>query len=164
LVSDLERQTTRLSADLRHLSHELHPSALEHLGLLEALRERCDDFSQESGVPVQLDVSDGWRDVSGVFALCLYRVVQEALRNVATHAHARNVTVSLDRLDGHLTMQVTDDGRGFDPTATPRRTGLGLVSLAERVRMLGGELAVTAAPDAGTRLAVSLPIGEAHAS
>jgi signal transduction histidine kinase len=163
-ASDLEHQTTRLSADLRHLSHELHPSALEHLGLLEALRERCDDFSQESGVPVRLDVSETWRDVSDAFALCLYRVVQEALRNVATHARARSVTVALDHLDGHITMQVTDDGCGFNPTAMTRRSGLGLVSLAERVRMLGGELAVTAAPDAGTRLAVSLPTGESHAS
>jgi signal transduction histidine kinase len=163
-VSDLEHQATQLSSDLRHISHELHPSALEHLGLLEALRERCDEFSQESGVPVRLDVSEAWRDVSDAFALCLYRVVQEALRNVATHARARNVTIALDRLDGHLTMRVTDDGCGFDPTATSRRSGLGLVSLAERVRMLGGELTVTAASDAGTRLAVSLPAGESHAS
>jgi len=163
-VSELEHQATKLSADLRHLSHELHPSALEHLGLLEALRERCDDFSQESGIPVRLNISDAWRDVSDAFALCLYRVVQEALRNVATHARAQNVTVSLDRCNGHLTMEVTDDGRGFDPAATTRRSGLGLVSLAERVRMMGGELAVAAAPDAGTRLAVSLPTGEPHAS
>jgi two-component system sensor histidine kinase UhpB len=153
----------QLSADLRHLSHELHPGALEHLGLLEALRERCDDFSHESGVPVQLAVSEAWRDVSDAHALCLYRVAQEALRNVATHARARNVTVLLDRLDGHLMMQVTDDGCGFDPTAPSRRPGLGLVSLSERVRMLGGQLVVTAAPDAGTCIAVKLPIGESHA-
>jgi signal transduction histidine kinase len=163
-LSTLEQQTTQLSADLRHLSHELHPSALEHLGLLEALRDRCDDFHQQSGVAVRLDVSDAWRDVSDAFALCLYRVAQEALRNVATHARAHSVTLSLDRLDGHLMMQVTDDGCGFDPEATRRRSGLGLVSLAERVRMLGGELAVTARPGGGTRLAVSLPAGESHAS
>jgi len=163
-LSALEQQTSQLSADLRHLSHELHPSALEHLGLLEALRERCDDFSQQNDVAVRLDVSETWREVSDAFALCLYRVAQEALRNVATHARAHNVTVSLDRCDGRLTMQVSDDGRGFDPEATTRRSGLGLVSLAERVRMLGGELAVTAVPGAGTRLAVSLPVGEAHAS
>jgi signal transduction histidine kinase len=162
-LSDLEHQSMQLSADLRHLSHELHPGALEHLGLLEALRERCDDFSHESGVPVQLAVSEAWRDVSDAHALCLYRVAQEALRNVATHARARNVTVLLDRLDGHLMMQVTDDGCGFDPTAPSRRPGLGLVSLSERVRMLGGQLVVTAAPDAGTCIAVKLPIGESHA-
>jgi len=163
-LSVLERQTTQLSGDLRHLSHELHPSALEHLGLLDALRERCDDFTQQNDVAVRLDVSEAWRDVSDALALCLYRVAQEALRNVATHAGARHVTVALDRVDGRLTMKVSDDGRGFDPEATTRRSGLGLVSLAERVRMLGGELAVTAAPGAGTRLAVSLPVGEAHAS
>jgi signal transduction histidine kinase len=163
-LSTLEQQTMQLSADLRHLSHELHPGELEHLGLLEALRERCDAFSEESGVPVRFDVSEEWREAPAALALCLYRVAQEALRNVATHARARNVTVSLDQCDGHLKMQVTDDGCGFDPTATTRRSGLGLVSLAERVRMLGGELAVSDAPDAGTRLAVSLPIPESHAS
>jgi two-component system sensor histidine kinase UhpB len=150
---------------LRHLSHELHPSALEHLGLLEALRERCDDFTQDSGVAVRLDVSDTWPDVPDAVALCFYRVAQEALRNIATHAGARQVTVTLDRVDGHLTMQVADDGCGFDPkNATARRTGLGLVSLAERVRMLGGELAITAGAGSGTRLAVTLPAGESHAS
>jgi len=164
-LSALEQQTTRLSADLRHLSHELHPSALEHLGLLEALRERCDDFTQDSGVAVRLDVSDTWPEVSDAFALCLYRVAQEALRNAARHAGARQVTVALDRLDGHLTMEVSDDGCGFDPAnATARRKGLGLISLAERVRMLGGELAITAGPGNGTHLAVTLPAGESHAS
>jgi signal transduction histidine kinase len=163
-LSDLERQTTQLSADLRHLSHELHPGALEHLGLLEALRERCEDFSRTTGVAVRFDVADTWRGVSEAFALCLYRVAQEALRNIATHAHARNVAVTLEQDDGHLLMQVSDDGCGFDPASRSRRLGLGLVSLGERVRMLGGELAVTAAVDAGTRIAVRLPTGESHAS
>ena len=163
-LSDLEQQSTQLSADLRHLSHELHPGALEHLGLLEALRERCDDFSQESGVSVRLDVSEAWRDVSDALALCLYRVAQEALRNVATHAKAQNVTVSLGQVDGHVMMHVADDGCGFDPTAKSGRLGLGLVSLNERVHMLGGVLDVTAARGAGTRIAVRLPKGESHAA
>jgi two-component system sensor histidine kinase DegS len=91
-------------------------------------------------------------------------VAQEALRNVATHAQARNVCLSLDQQDGYLMMRVSDDGCGFDPAAPPRRSGLGLVSLNERVRMLGGELSVTAAPNAGTRIAVRLPTGESDAS
>jgi signal transduction histidine kinase len=162
-LSDLEQQSTQLSADLRHLSHELHPGALEHLGLLEALRERCDDFKQESGITVQLDVADAWRDVSDALALCLYRVAQEALRNVATHAKAQNVTISLGQLNGHVMMHVADDGCGFDPTAKSRRLGLGLVSLNERVHVLGGTLDVTTARGAGTRVAVTLPTGESHA-
>jgi signal transduction histidine kinase/ABC-type uncharacterized transport system substrate-binding protein len=162
-LSDLEQHSTQLSADLRHLSHELHPGALEHLGLLEALRERCDDFKQESGITVQLDVADAWRDVSDALALCLYRVAQEALRNVATHAKAQNVTISLGQLNGHVMMHVADDGCGFDPTAKSRRLGLGLVSLNERVHVLGGTLDVTTARGAGTRVAVTLPTGESHA-
>jgi signal transduction histidine kinase len=162
-LSDLEQQSTQLSADLRHLSHELHPGALEHLGLLEALRERCDDFRQESGLSVQLDVAEAWRDVSDAVALCLYRVTQEALRNVATHAKAQNVTISLDQLNGHVVMHVTDDGCGFDPAAKSRRLGLGLVSLNERVHMLGGTLDITTARGAGTRIAVRLPAGGSHA-
>jgi signal transduction histidine kinase len=148
---------------LRHLSHELHPGALEHLGLLEALRERCDDFSQESGVSVRLDVSDAWRDVSDTLALCLYRIAQEALRNVATHAKAQHVTISLEQLNGHVMMHVADDGCGFDQTVKAERPGLGLVSLNERVHMLGGALDVTAARGAGTRIAVTLPTGESYA-
>jgi two-component system sensor histidine kinase UhpB len=163
-LATLEQQTAQLAADLRHLSHELHPGALEHLGLLEALRERWDDFSQESGVPVRFAISHGWREVPGAMALCLYRVVQEALHNIATHARARNVTISLEQLDGHRTMSITDDGCGFATAASSHRSGLGLVSLSERVHMLGGDFVVTAAPHAGTRLAVSLPTGEAHAS
>ena len=161
-LSDLQQRATRLATDLRHLSHHLHPSALEFLGLVQALRERCHEFSEESGVGVRFDVSDTWRDVSGAVGLCLYRVAQEALRNVAAHAQARQVTVSLDRRSGHLLLEVTDDGRGFDPTVTSRRSGLGLVSLRERVRMLGGVLEVTAAPDSGTRIVVTLPSGETH--
>ena len=95
-------------------------------------------------------------------ALCLYRVAQEALRNVAAHAKAQHVTVSLDQRNGRLLLEVTDDGRGFDPTVTSRRLGLGLVSLRERVRMLGGVLDVTTAPDSGTRIVVSLPSEETH--
>lgn len=163
LLSDLEQQSIQLSADLRHLSHELHPGALEHLGLLEALRERCEDFSKESGVSVRLDVSDAWRDVSATLALCLYRIAQEALRNVATHAKAQNVTISLEQLNGHVTMHVADDGCGFDPSAKARRVGLGLVSLNERVHMLGGALDVTAVRGAGTRIGVTLPLGESYA-
>ena len=162
-LSELEQQSTQLSADLRHLSHELHPGALEHLGLLEALRERCDDFSEETGVSARLDVAEAWRDVSNPLALCLYRVAQEALRNVATHAKAQHVTIALARLDGHVMMHITDDGCGFEPTAKSRGAGLGLVSLNERVHMLGGVLDVTASRGAGTRIAVRIATGESHA-
>jgi signal transduction histidine kinase len=162
-VTRLQDQASRLADDLRDLSHDLHPTSLEHLGLLEALRARCDEFSSESGVAARFTVCEQWREVPDAVALCLYRVAQEALRNVATHAHACHVTVSLDRQRDHLVMRVSDDGRGLESTPT-RRPGLGLVSLAERVRMLGGGLEIGAAPGGGTALTVSIPDGARHAA
>lgn len=161
---DLQQQAARLSSDLRHLSHDLHPGALEHLGLLQALRARCHEFTAEAAVPVRFEVSDTWRIVPDAVALCLYRVAQEALRNVALHARARNVVVSLDRQGRDLVMRVIDDGGGFDARPGSRRSGLGLVSLGERVRMLGGALEIASVPHAGTRLTVTLPLREPHAT
>ena len=162
-VSALPQQTTRLSTDLRHLSHDLHPGALEHLGLLEALRGRWEEIRAETGVEVRLDVSEDWTEVPDVVGLCLYRVAQEALRNVTQHAQARSARVSLAREEGRVVMYVSDDGRGFEQTAA-RPSGLGLVSLGERVRMLGGALEVSTQQAAGTTLAVRLPVGERHAT
>lgn len=162
-LAALQRQAATLSADLRDLSHDLHPGALEHLGLLAALRAHCDDFSAENGVQTQLCIAAGWRDVPQPTQLCLYRVAQEALRNVAQHAQARQVQVTLDRQERHVVMQVADDGRGFECQSNAGRSGLGLVSLRERVRMLGGRLDIRAAPSVGTTLIVTLPDGDSHA-
>ena len=122
-LSDVEQQAMHLAAEVRHLSHELHPATLRHLGLLEALRERCDEFQQETGVPVRLAVSGNWGAVPEATALCLYRVAQEALRNIAAHANAGIATISLDQRDGALIMVVTDDGGGFDPADPSRAAG-----------------------------------------
>jgi signal transduction histidine kinase len=162
-ITRLQDQASQLADDLRDLSHDLHPTSLEHLGLLEALRARCDEFSAESGIAARLAVSDEWREVPDPVALCLYRVVQEGLRNVASHARAHHVTVSLDLERDQLVMRISDDGRGFESAPT-RRAGLGLVSLAERVRMLGGALDISPVHGGGTTLTVTIPHGERHAA
>jgi signal transduction histidine kinase len=162
-IAQLQQQTVELSTNLRQLSHDLHPAGLEHLGLLEALRSRCDDLQEASGVRARLEVPDEWVDVPDAVALCFYRVAQEALRNVAQHAAAHAVTVRLGRQNGRVFLSIADDGRGLANPATGRHPGLGLRSLTERVRMLGGTLDVQSPPGAGTTLAVSLPVGDAHA-
>jgi two-component system sensor histidine kinase UhpB len=96
--------------------------------------------------------------VEGAVALCLYRVAQEALRNVTRHARARSARLSLERRDALVVMRVADDGCGFDGAAA-RSSGLGLVSLAERVRLLGGTLEVETAKASGTTVTVSLAAG-----
>lgn len=161
-LTSLQQEASSLSMELRDLSHELHPGVLEHVGLLEALRSRCDEFSRESGVASRLDVSDDWRDVPDTIALCLYRVAQEALRNVARHANARHVVVSLDLQDGVVSMRVVDDGVGF--AAKEKNRGLGLLSLNERVSLLDGTLDISSTPAAGTTLAVTLPLDVSHAA
>jgi two-component system sensor histidine kinase UhpB len=110
-LASLQRDTVTLSKDLRLLSHELHPAVLEHLGLVDALRTRCEEVSAASGVTVALDVARELGPVPDDVALCLYRVVQEALRNVVNHAQARTARVALTRQNGRLAMRITDDGR-----------------------------------------------------
>jgi signal transduction histidine kinase len=163
-LSTLQRDAGVLTKDLRNLSHDLHPGSLEHLGLIEALRIRLNELHKETHLDVHLEVADTWTEVPDNVALCLYRVAQEALRNVGRHAAATQVVIDLDRGPGHVVMRVTDNGKGVAARATASPPGLGLVSMAERVRMLGGTLDVRTPPQGGTVLAVSLPVGEQHAT
>jgi signal transduction histidine kinase len=158
-LSALQRDIMRLSRDLRDLSHTLHPGALEHVGLVEALKTRCEELSLVSAVKARVKV-DTWSEVPYDVAVCLYRVAQEALHNVATHAHASCAEICVARQDGRVVMRVTDNGRGFDPTAATVNRGLGLLSMGERVRMLGGTLSVQTIHNAGTAIVTTLPIGE----
>ena len=107
--------------------HELHPALLEHLGLVDALGRRCEEVSAESGVTVTLDVTSELGPVPDEVALCLYRVAQEALRNVVNHAQARSARVELSRQNGRVAMRITDDGRGFEPGMAASHRGLGLI-------------------------------------
>jgi len=163
-LAGLQRETVTLGNDLRLLSHELHPALLEHLGLVDALRRRCEEVSAESGVTVALDVTSELGPVPDEVALCLYRVAQEALRNVVTHAQARSARVELSRQNGRVAMRISDDGRGFEPGTAAGRRGLGLISLDERVRMLAGTLGIESAPRIGTIVSVTVPCGDPDAT
>jgi len=163
-LASLQRETVALSKDLRLLSHELHPSLLQQLGLVEALRARCDELRAESGLSVSLDVESELGVVSDELSLCLYRVAQEALRNVVTHAQAQAVHVSLAPQDGGLSLRVSDDGRGFSRGDGSMNPGLGLVSLEERVRMLDGTFAVDSSERSGTTVSVTIPRDDTDAT
>jgi signal transduction histidine kinase len=158
-LSRLQAQLMSVTEDIRQVSHDLHPGELEHVGLAAALEERCAAVTSESGVTVRVEVAREWpRELPQEIALCLYRVAQEALRNIAKHAHAREARVSLAREPQQLIMRISDDGRGFDPDETMPR-GLGLVSMGERVRMLGGSLQLDTLPGGGTVVSAILPLG-----
>jgi signal transduction histidine kinase/ABC-type uncharacterized transport system substrate-binding protein len=167
--SDLREEIARLQARaadaseaIRHLSHELHPGVLEHVGLVSALRGYCRGFEREHGLRVTFRTEGELGIVPGNVALCLYRVVQEGLGNVAKHAGAREAWVTVARTGPDVVLTIVDDGSGFDPTEARSHRGLGLLSLDERARLVGGRLSVEAQPLRGTELRITVTLSEAE--
>jgi PAS domain S-box-containing protein len=155
-IGRLERQARDVSERMRWLSHELHPAILQQLGLAAAVRSFCDELSRGSGLEVRLELDEGIGPLPPATELCLYRVVQEGLRNALRHSGASHAVVRIARPPEALELSVADEGVGFDLQHVPK--GLGLVSLEERVRLCGGTLHVDARPGAGTRVRVRVPL------
>ena len=155
-IQELWQQTSGLSQDVHRLSHELHPATLEQLGLVAAARALCAEFSKKQGVEVYFTEHDVPPQLPNHVSLCLYRILQESLQNIAKHSEAGVVKVELERgLDGvHLTVE--DDGIGFDP-ANQSRGGLGLLSMRERLHLVCGSIRIDSAPSQGTRVKVLVP-------
>lgn len=153
----LVRGLRELSEDVRRLSHRLHPASLERLGLAAALAAHAAELEEGQGLRVRLTVHDGGDPLPPAAALCLYRVAQEALHNAARHSGAAGAEVTLTRDGGQAHLVVVDSGSGFDPAAA-RGAGVGLVSMEERARLLGGRLEVASAPGSGTRIELTLPL------
>ena len=160
-LSAMQRDAGALANEIRNLSHDLHPSTLRHAGLVTAMRGFCDEFGSMHALSIGFSAPAHLGPIAGDAALCLYRVTQEALRNVVKHAGARDVTVALSRAGGELHLSIADDGSGFEGFeaggVSGSGHGLGLVSIDERVRLLGGQLSVDTRPGSGTRLSVSIP-------
>lgn len=153
----LHTQISQVASSVRQLSHELHPAILDHAGIAVALRSYCRDYSLLSGVNVSFHASGTFDDVSPAAALCLYRVVQEALQNVAKHAKTNAADVHLVRAIGNLRLTVSDHGVGCDLDRARASDGLGLVSMKERVGLVKGTLTVESKPGAGTTLWANVP-------
>jgi signal transduction histidine kinase len=153
-IDDLRLEAQRILSELRELSQGIHPSVLTDGGILEAVEDRCARLPLE----VTLETSEGLRarrfgdNIEGA----AYFFVTESLANVLKHADATHATISLAYADGRLRLGVADDGRGFDPDA-----GLdgGLAGLRDRIRALGGSVAISSRPGQGTRVTASLPVG-----
>jgi signal transduction histidine kinase len=152
----------RLSEDVHALSYRLHPSILEDLGLADALRSECERFSQVCAVQVEMTLQDIPEKLPNEVALCLFRIAQEALRNIARHAGAERVELRLRRLDGGLQLAVSDDGVGFDATRIGTRSSLGHASMRQRAFFLGGSLEINSGPGHGSLVIAWVPFkGEA---
>lgn len=147
-----------MSSDVHALSRRLHPSLLDHLGLAEALRAEVERFSEAESIAVDLQLEELADKPSPDAALCLYRVAQESLRNVARHAHAKKAEISLRTRDSGIELEISDDGVGFDPDARRGAHSLGHASMRERTHLVRGRLAIRSAPGRGTVVVAWVPV------
>ena len=144
--------TKELATDLHTLSHELHSSRLEHVGLVSALNGLCRDVSEKQKIEVQFKGCELGFKLPQDAALCLFRVTQEALANVAKHSGARIAQVALETNESAITVSIRDSGRGFNPSMRKSNAGIGLIGMSERLRLVGGQLIVRSQPNCGTEI------------
>ena len=154
-VASVQQKLIELGGEVRQLSHDLHPTAFKETGLPEALRAYCAEFSQARGIPVTCEADESGSDLSRGSALALYRIAQEALGNAAKHAAPTRIEVRLTRTESDAALTVTDDGAGVN--AAGGTGGLGLVSMRERARQLGGTFEFISKPGRGTTVSVRVP-------
>jgi PAS domain S-box-containing protein len=163
IIRDLREGLGRLSHDVHSLSYKLHPSVLEDLGLEAALKAECERFSRQESIRTEVKVCELPSTISRDSALCLFRIAQEGLRNVARHARASTAELTLRPLDGGLQLGIRDNGKGFDQGLKPERLSLGLASMRERVRLVSGEINIESANGCGTTIIAWVPINEPRA-
>jgi two-component system sensor histidine kinase UhpB len=147
--------------EVRRISRNLRPSELDDLGLIPAIRSLCREFSERTGVPVELGISLVPLTMSGDIELNLYRIIQESLGNIERHARATKVRLQLTREGSTLKTSILDDGAGFDllgPHRKGRAPGMGLVDMKERAAFVGGNCLVRSEPGAGTEIVIEMPL------
>jgi signal transduction histidine kinase/ABC-type uncharacterized transport system substrate-binding protein len=158
-MRSIRHDLVQLSEDVHALSYALHPAILEDLGLIEALKAECERFGAVEGIPTSFAATDDIDEPpTRAVSLCLYRVAQEALRNVARHSNASSVEVEL-RVGGiGLELSVQDNGAGFDPSRKQARPSLGLAGMRQRLFLVDGELLIDSAPGNGTMIVARAPL------
>ena len=147
--------------EVERISRDLRPSVLEHLGLAVVLHDTGRAFAKRTGVALKLSCAPLIKRLPAAIELTLYRILQEALKNVEKHARARHVTVRLTKPDGTVQLTINDDGIGFDPDHPARqrkKNGLGLLGMRERATAAGGTLKIKSARHTGTEIEIRLPL------
>jgi signal transduction histidine kinase len=163
-VEKLRKEVLQTLANLRRLTQDLRPRILDDLGLLPALEWLADELPGQYGVEASVEVDDALPELSQEAQLLLFRIGQEALRNVGRHSGATRATILLQRSGDRVRMTVTDDGKGFElPTDISELAAagkLGLLGMYERARLLGGQFQIRSKPSHGTTVEVELPVAE----
>ena len=155
LLEELDREMGNTFEGIRRVSHDLHPATLRLLGLAPALRSHCNEVAKRHGVEVQFSSAEGVDTVHPDMAVCFFRIAQESLRNGIVHGGAKHLTVTLNCSGDQLDLAVVDDGQGFDVSAVQSNGGgLGLVTMEERVNLIGGDISVVSEAGRGTTVRV----------
>src|ERR1700761_5349108 len=157
-IRSIRHDLVQLSEDVHALSYALHPAILEDLGLMEALKAECARFGAVEGIPTSFGATGDIDEPTQALSLCLYRIAQEALRNVARHSGASSVEVELRAVGSKLELAVEDNGVGFDPIRKQARPSLGLAGMRQRLSLVEGELLIDSAPCGGTSIVARAPL------
>ena len=156
-LHDLWSLTNEIATDIQHMSHQLHPSKLHYLGLATTVRQLCNEFSQQHKMEIECVIKGLPDSLDENVSLNLFRTVQESLRNIVKHSHARHVRVELTCESNVVHLRVSDDGVGFNSEEERIHHGLGLVSMRERLRSVGGEFSIWSKPSLGTLVEGRVP-------
>jgi PAS domain S-box-containing protein len=158
VIRELWDRTKEISSDVHRLSHQLHSSKLEHVGLGPALNGLCGEISEKYGIQAEFTEEGISSGIPKDVALCLFRVAQEALSNVVKYSQVQRAEVVLSREAHKIRLRVVDFGLGFDAALERDNAGIGLVSMRERLRLVGGVLSVRSAPLVGTEILAEVPL------
>ena len=156
-VEELRQQAAEIGADIQSLSHELHSSKLQILGIAAAAKSFCQEFETQQKVQIDLRTDDLPAVLPPDISLCFFRILQESLRNAAKHSNVGHFEVRLWGTPSEIHLTVGDSGVGFDREAAKASTGLGLISMEERVRMLNGTFSIESRPQHGTTIHARVP-------
>jgi len=154
----MQDELVNLSTDIHAISRRLHPSILEDLGLSDAIKSESDAIIKREGIVIKYEPGSVLPDLSKDVALCLYRILQEGLRNIIKHAGATEANIYLSCQKNEICLSIEDNGQGFDLNEKDKKPGLGLASMEERIRFIGGNFNIRSKPGAGTHIVAKAPV------
>jgi signal transduction histidine kinase len=154
----MQTRSQEMTDDMHSLSHQLHSSKLELVGLVSALSGLCAEIGEKYKIDIQFSDCELPFHIPKDVALCLFRVTQEALGNVAKHSQATSAQVEVGANESGISLRIMDAGRGFEPDLSNPHAGIGLLGMRERLRLVGGRLSVNSGPLRGTEILAEVPL------
>ena len=163
-AEQLLERTSQISSDIHALSHRLHSSKLDYMGVVSAIAGFCNEITTQTGLEIDFEHTDVPNTLPQDISLCLFRVLQEGLRNAVKYSGSRQFKVELRGTHGAVQLLIRDSGSGFDPEEAMKNGGLGLISMRERVSLVNGTISIVSKSQVGTEIRVHIPVAQARAA